>query len=87
MKSPLDHLDKIEQVAVSPFLYTRILHKIEQTSLQDLPKPWAWTLVSFSVTCLVLSMFVVSSSLTNQSKVQGLEESVNYIPTNTLYHD
>jgi hypothetical protein len=86
-KSALDHLDKIEQVDVSPFLYTRILQKIEQSALQDLPKPWAWTLVSFSAACLVLTIFAISTNMSNQTELQGLDESVNFVPTNTLYHD
>lgn len=87
MKDNLNLLEKIEQVEVSPFLYTRILQKIEYSKLNDIPKPLAWTLASISTICLVLTLVVVSRNVNTQNDSQALSESVDFVPNNSLYHD
>lgn len=95
MEKKLDILEKIEAVEVSPFLYTRILQKInsvaasggENSKLNDIPKPWAWTLASFSTVCLILSLIVVTKNLSSQNENQAFSESIDFVPNNSLYHE
>lgn len=87
MKDNLNILEKIEQVEVSPFLYTRILQKLENSKLNDIPKPWAWTLASFSTVCLVLTLVVVSRNINTENNSQAFSESVDFVPNNSLYHE
>jgi uncharacterized membrane protein YvbJ len=55
MQDPLSHLDKIERVKTSPFLYAKILRKIEN----NITKIDKQEMVYWAIPCFAIIMFIV----------------------------
>jgi len=81
----LDDLEKIQQVDPPPFLFTRILQKIEDAKQEKVPK-YALVLVSlaFSLLLIVNSMALINFDL-NLSSVAELAQTMQLTTSNDLY--
>jgi len=84
MKDHLSALNKIQKVEAPPFLFTRILERVQTQAAEASPvTKWA---VSVSLAAiLLLNIAVIVSE--NRSSKTNLAQTMGLMPNNMLYHD
>ena len=81
----LDNLEKIQRVETSPFLFTRIQQKIEQSKKERMPKSVALT-VSFSVALLLaINAIVLVNYNSKENTTESFAKSMHLSSNNSLY--
>ncbi|MCE3296948.1 MAG: hypothetical protein K0R65_2662 [Crocinitomicaceae bacterium] len=86
MKDPLEIIGKIKQVETPPFLYSRILQQIENSALNKVSRPLAWSLGSACVALCIFSL-VISFKARQTDTASDLGQGMNLIPENSLYYE
>ncbi len=86
----LDRLKEIKEVAVPPFLLTRIKQHIQ--SLQETPAPvkWKWAFAGTAIFILALNLSIVLKSSETKSTEPGIEnvvKSMHLSSSNNLYYE
>lgn len=81
----LEHLSRINKVDAPPFLFTRILQKIENQKREAMSKSMAVSLgISFAVLLFINTMvFIENNAKTNS--VENYAESIQLISNSSLY--
>lgn len=80
--------DRIKRVDAPPFLYTRIIAKIEQEK-EKVPSTWLTLSVVSFCTVLLFNVFL-AKEFAQSSKIDSItsiNKSLNLTPSNQLYHD
>jgi hypothetical protein len=89
MESKLDLLQRVQKVEAPPFLYTRILQRIQY--LQEAPAPvkWRFAFAAMAVVLLLLNMSVLVSSKPKaaQGTIEPVVNSMHLSTSNELYHE
>ncbi len=81
----LNNLNKIRSVEAPPYLFTRILQKIEQAKVEQVSKPVFW-LGSFSfMILLAVNTLVLFNTKTEPITTKNYAEYIQLTPNNTLY--
>ncbi|MGL4596927.1 MAG: hypothetical protein ACRCYO_05340 [Bacteroidia bacterium] len=85
MDNEFNILRNVNQVAPSPFLWTRIQQKIEQHKANRLAPKWAFSLAA--VVLLVISVDFVLIKKQKAKPERDLVESMSLMPQNDFYHE
>jgi len=85
----LDLLKKIQREEAPPFLYTRIMARIDARIYQPAPITWKLAFVAvFTVIIAVnVSVFFKPSYSQNNHNLDGVVSAMELSNTNELYHD
>ena len=83
MKDPLDILDSVQKAETPPFLYTRILNRIQVSKKNKLTPQFALGFALSFILLLSLNTQVLKSNKT-ESAIE-IAQSMNLISNNTLY--
>ncbi|MCX6183345.1 MAG: hypothetical protein NT150_15635 [Bacteroidetes bacterium] len=83
----LDLLNKIHKVDPPPFLYTRILQKIESAVDPYYNKGIARSIVLSLFVVLMINFMVIGASSKNTANESTIVDDMNLMPNNTLYHE
>lgn len=88
MENENNLLKRLKRVEAPPFLYTRVLAKIEQNK-EKVPRTWlTWSVLAFC-TILIFNVFLVSqfSSVNRNDTQASINKSLNLKLSNQLYHE
>ena len=92
MKHPVDILSKIQKVDTPPFLYTRILSRIQNKVIETVPVKWAVAataslvlLISFNLNVILTNKENNTSTVTNTET--NLSEAFSLQTSNSLYNE
>lgn len=86
MKHPVDNLSKIQKADVPPFLYTRILSRIENKVKETVPLKWAVVAAGCVLALLVLNISVIQLNKENNTETD-LSEAFSLQTNNSLYNE
>ncbi|OMP80881.1 MULTISPECIES: hypothetical protein [unclassified Chitinophaga] len=89
IENKLDKLKKIRQVEAPPFLYNRILHKMEQGTEMVAPIKWRLTFALLSVLIILLNITILirSKGQNNRSSMEQVASSMKLSTTNEFYDE
>lgn len=90
MERKLDLLSKIEKVDAPPFLYTRILQKIENQKQIEVSIAKQWSLALAFLLLIILNISVLTSSTAskqNNKQTENLASGLGLVTDNNLYHE
>ncbi len=83
MKDPLDILDSVQKAETPPFLYTRILNKIQVSRQNKLTPQFALGFALSFILLLSLNIQVFKSNKTDTAT--EIAQTMNLFSNNTLY--
>ncbi|MBA4145592.1 MAG: hypothetical protein C0523_07510 [Cytophaga sp.] len=85
----LELLAKIKRVEAPPFLFTRILERIDSRAMEKAPATWRVALVTATLLILTLNVSVLfrASDKPKESDVEEVINSMRLSRTNDLYHE
>jgi hypothetical protein len=86
MKHPFDSLSKIQKVDVPPFLYTRILNRIENKVKETIPVKWAVVAAACLLLVIMLNISVVQLDKKGNTNTD-LSEAFSLQTNNSLYNE
>ncbi|MFZ1256582.1 MAG: hypothetical protein WAR77_09515 [Saprospiraceae bacterium] len=81
----LDNLSKIQRVEVPPVLLSKILHKIEQTKKERIPKNISFAMSIIFILILVFNAVILINYHSNANTTESFATSINLISNNSLY--
>lgn len=87
MEHPTDILNKIQKVDAPPFLYTRILSRIQNKVQETVPVKWAVVAAACLLTLIVINISVISKTTTVQNNSSELSEAFSIQTSNALYNE
>lgn len=86
-----DILKSIKKVEAPPFLYTRIVSRIQAIESDKVPKGWAFTTgIAFSILLILNSFFIVTKiSVKNpdNNKIEIVAKAMHLTNSNQLYNE
>jgi hypothetical protein len=85
MENELDILNRIQKVDAPPFLYTRILNRIQNKAKETVPVKWAIAAATCLVVLLIVNISVIQQS--KQSNTTDLSEVFSLQTSNSLYNE
>lgn len=85
MKDPFETIGKIKSVETPPFLYTRIIQRIESASLNRVSRPLAWSLGSACLAICIFSLLISISKTQQENTATNLGTGMDLMPQNALY--
>jgi hypothetical protein len=85
----LELLKKIQKVAAPSFMLTRIMERIDSSTIEKAPTTWRFAFIAASVVILSLnvSIFFKSSGKQNENGIEEVISSMELSNTNDLYHE
>lgn len=86
MKHPLDIFEKVQKVDAPPFLYTRILTRIQNKAKETVPVRWAAAAAACLIILIVININVIRSS-NPQTNTADLSEVFSLQTSNSLYNE
>ena len=87
MNHPLDILTKIQKVDAPPFLYTRILNRIQNKVTETIPLKWAITLAASLVVLISINTGVMIMAKESTASSANLSEVFSLQTNNSLYNE
>ena len=90
LNKKLDTLKQITEVDAPPFLYTRILQRIQNLQQLEAPVKWKWAFALTAMMILFVNIAILVRSAAPAIKNTGVENMVNAMdlsPSNDLYHE
>ncbi|HEX7365474.1 MAG TPA: hypothetical protein VF273_00175 [Pelobium sp.] len=90
MENKLDFLGKIEKVNVPPFLYTRILHKLQNGQQTVISPVKQWGLAFAFLMLVALNVSILAKNYTSgkyKNETENLAKSLGLNSNNNLYND
>lgn len=85
MEHPSDILSKIQKVDAPPFLYTRILNRIQNKVQETVPVKWAVVAAACLLVLITINISVIRSSKENNTS--ELTEAFSLQTNNSLYNE
>jgi hypothetical protein len=85
MENQLDILNKIQKVDAPPFLYTRILNRIQNKVKETVPVKWAVATAAGLIVLITININVIKSG--EESNTTDLSEVFNLKTNNSLYNE
>lgn len=85
MTHPVDILEKIQKVDTPPFLYTRILNRIQNKAKETVPVKWAVAAAACLLVLITINITVIQSGQKNNSA--DLSEIFSLQTSNSLYNE
>jgi hypothetical protein len=87
-ENDIELLKKVVKVDAPPFLYTRIVAKIEHTTTEQLPLSWKWIGgLAFSVLFFSNIYFTRLGTKTNTSPQESLVSTLQIHQSNQFYDE
>lgn len=86
MEHPIDSLSKIQKVDAPPFLYTRILSRIQNKVKETVPVKWAVAAAACVVILILININVIQSA-NNTTETTNLSEMFSLQTNNSLYNE
>ncbi len=87
MTHPADILEKIKKVDAPPFLYTRILNRIQNKVQETVPVKWAVVAAACMIALIIINISVISKTNTTQTNSFELSEAFSLQTSNSLYNE
>lgn len=87
MQNELDNLKLIEKVEAPPFLYTRIMQRIETETAKPQMKNFTWAIGISMVIILAFNIIAISSRGRQSEKNNSLIMELSLVPQNNLYNE
>ncbi len=90
MTHPIDSLSKIQKVDAPPFLYTRILNRIQNKVAETVPVKWAVVMAASLVILICVNISVMQTdneSKTTTNTQTNLSEVFSLQTNNSLYNE
>jgi hypothetical protein len=81
----INDLGKIKTVEAPPFLYTRILEKVETLNTTAMPQKIAWTLGLSFLVIVSLNIGLIIKNLTDTQSLETYAQTIHLTSNNTLY--
>lgn len=85
MNHPVDILEKVQKVEAPPFLYTRILNRIQNKAQETVPVKWAVVAAACLLVLITINISVIQSSKENNRT--DLSEAFSLQTSNSLYNE
>jgi NADH:ubiquinone oxidoreductase subunit 6 (subunit J) len=85
MEKELDILNRIQKVDAPPFLYTRILTRVQNKVRETVPVKWAVAAAACLLILITINISVIQSS--KQSNTTNLSEVFSLKTNNSLYNE
>jgi hypothetical protein len=85
MENEFDILNRIQKVDATPFLYTRILSRIQNKAKETVPVKWAVAAAACLVILLILNISAIQSG--KESNTTDLSEVFLLKTSNSLYNE
>lgn len=82
---PVDILEKVQKVDAPPFLYTRILSRVQNKVKETVPVKWAIASAACLVVLLIINISVIQQS--KESNTTDLSEVFSLQTSNSLYNE
>ncbi len=83
----LDNLGKIKRAEASPFLFTKIQQKIEQSERERMPKAIALTMSVAFVLLLVINTLTIARYPSKNNTTKSLAQWMHLTSNNSLYNE
>lgn len=87
MNHPVDILTKIQKVDAPPFLYTRVLNRIQNKVTETIPVKWAVTLAVSLIVLISINIGVMIMDNESTASATNLSEVFSLQTTNSLYNE
>jgi hypothetical protein len=87
MKHPVDILEKVQKVGAPPFLYTRILSRIQNKAHEIVPIKWVAAAAACMLVLIVINISVIVNATTDQNTSSELSEAFSLQTSNSLYNE
>jgi hypothetical protein len=81
----LDNFKKIQRVEAPPFLFTRILQKIERKQDMIMPRKFALAANFLFAAVLILNAIVLMNYIASSNTTESYAEYIHLLSSNTLY--
>ncbi len=85
MENELDILNRIQKVDAPPFLYTRILTRVQNKVKETVPVKWAVAAAACLLILITINISVIQSS--KESNSTNLSEVFSLKTNNSLYNE
>lgn len=85
MNHTVDILEKVQKVDAPPFLYTRILNRIQNKVQETVPVKWAVVAAAGLLVLITINISVIRSS--KQKNTTDLSEAFSLQTSNSLYNE
>lgn len=85
MENQLDILNKIQKVEAPPFLYTRIVNRIQNKVKETVPVKWAVATAAGLLVLITINISVIRTSEENTSA--DLSQAFSLQTSNSLYNE
>ncbi|MBP7810535.1 MAG: hypothetical protein KA163_14680 [Bacteroidia bacterium] len=85
MENELDILNRIQKVDAPPFLYTRILNRVQNKVKETVPVKWAVAAAACLLILITINISVIQSS--KESNTTNLSEVFSLKTNNSLYNE
>ncbi len=85
MENELDILNRIQKVDAPPFLYTRILNRVQNKVKETVPVKWAVAAAACLLILITINISVIQSS--KESNSTNLSEVFSLQTSNSLYNE
>lgn len=85
MENELDILNRIQKVDAPPFLYTRILTRVQNKVKETVPVKWAVAAAACLLILITINISVIQSS--KESNTTNLSEVFSLKTNNSLYNE
>ncbi len=85
MENELDILNRIQKVDAPPFLYTRILTRVQNKVKETVPVKWAVAAAACLLILITINISVIQSSKENNTT--NLSEVFSLKTNNSLYNE
>lgn len=84
MNNELDILNRIQKVDAPPFLYTRILNRIQNKAKETVPVKWAMAAAASLAVLITINVSVIQYS---KESTTDLSEVFSIKTSNSLYNE
>lgn len=85
MEKELDILNRIQKVDAPPFLYTRILTRVQNKVRETVPVKWAVVAAACLLILITINISVIQS--TKQNNTTDLSQVFSLQTSNSLYNE
>lgn len=87
MQSELDKLNLIQKVEAPPFLYSRIMQRIEKETNKPQVRNFTWAIGFSMIIILAFNIMAISFSSKHTSGNKSLATELGLYPQNNLYNE
>ena len=85
--SKIDLLEQIQRVEVSPFLFTRIEQRIQQSAKDRISPRFAAPVFISLLLLIILNVFVIRTNRKFNKQEVNIARSYGIVTTNSFYND